>query len=156
MSFLGLFTFHAPFLPWVLLGFSVLLGNSASVDLMGIAVGHLYFFLDDVYPHTRVGRGRRPLRTPAWLFRLLASGLSWRPREPEIARVVQAPPVALRGGITGGTASEASPGRREADRQRAVGRDNWSSTAPRTREDATETATADGGEEADPTAGTRQ
>jgi len=55
MSFLGLFTFRAPFLPWVLLGFSVLLGNSPSVDLMGIAVGHLYFFLDDVYPHTRAG-----------------------------------------------------------------------------------------------------
>ena len=58
-------------LPWVLLGFSVLLGNSPSVDLMGIAVGHLYFFLDDVFPYTRGGRGRRPLRSPAWLLRLL-------------------------------------------------------------------------------------
>ena len=27
MSFLGLFTFTAPYLPWVLLGFSFLLGN---------------------------------------------------------------------------------------------------------------------------------
>ena len=71
MSFLGLFTFRAPFLPWVLLGFSVLLGNSPSVDLMGIAVGHLYFFLDDVYPYTRAGRGRRPLRSPAWLLRVI-------------------------------------------------------------------------------------
>ena len=35
MSFLGLFQFHAPYLPWVLLGFSVLLGNSPAVDLMG-------------------------------------------------------------------------------------------------------------------------
>ena len=70
MSFLGLFTFRAPFLPWVLLGFSVLLGNSPSVDLIGIAVGHLYFFLDDVYPYTRAGKGRRPLRAPFWLLRL--------------------------------------------------------------------------------------
>ena len=61
MSFLGLFTFRAPYLPWVLLGFSVLLGNSPAVDLMGIAGGHLYFFLDDVFPHTRAGRGRRDL-----------------------------------------------------------------------------------------------
>lgn len=67
MSFLGLFAFHAPFLPWVLLGFSVLLGNSPSIDLMGIATGHLYFFLDDVFPHTRGGRGRRPLRSPFWM-----------------------------------------------------------------------------------------
>jgi len=73
MSFLGLFNFRAPFLPWVLLGFSVLLGNSPSVDVMGIAVGHLYFFLDDVFPHTRGGRGCRPLRSPAWLLRLARS-----------------------------------------------------------------------------------
>ena len=64
MSFLGLFTFRAPYLPWVLLWFSVLLGNSPSIDLIGIVVGHLYFFLDDVYPHTRAGRGRHPLRIP--------------------------------------------------------------------------------------------
>ena len=52
--------------------FSVLLGNSPpSVDLMGIGVGHLYFFLDDVLPHTRGGRGRQPLRSPAWLLRLI-------------------------------------------------------------------------------------
>ena len=30
MSFLSLFTFRAPYLPWVLLGFSVLLGNSCA------------------------------------------------------------------------------------------------------------------------------
>jgi len=73
MSFLGLFTFRAPFLPWVLLGFSVMLGNSSSVDLIGIAAGHLYFFLDDVLPTTRGGRGCRPLRSPAWLLRVVSS-----------------------------------------------------------------------------------
>ena len=71
MSFLGLFQFHAPFLPWVLLGFSVLLGNSPSVDLMGIGVGHLYYFFDDVFPLTRGGKGRRPLRCPRRLARLV-------------------------------------------------------------------------------------
>nr|KJB57708.1 hypothetical protein B456_009G177200 [Gossypium raimondii] len=34
MSFLGLFTFTAAYLPWVLLGFSVLVGASAWVDLL--------------------------------------------------------------------------------------------------------------------------
>ena len=57
MSFLGLFPFTAPYLPWVLLAFSVFLGASASVDLIGIAVGHLYFFLDDVYPQVADVRG---------------------------------------------------------------------------------------------------
>merc|ERR1711972_978146 len=41
MNFFGLLTFNAPYLPWVLLGFSLLLGNSVSVDLLGMAVGPL-------------------------------------------------------------------------------------------------------------------
>lgn len=31
----------------------VMLGNSPSVDLMGIGVGHIYFFLEAVLPHTQ-------------------------------------------------------------------------------------------------------
>lgn len=46
----SLYNFQAPYLPWVLLGFSVLLGNAFSVDLIGMAVGHLYYFLEDVFP----------------------------------------------------------------------------------------------------------
>jgi len=36
MNFFGLMNFQAPYLPWVLLGFSLLLGNSIIVDLMGM------------------------------------------------------------------------------------------------------------------------
>lgn len=46
MSFLGLFPFTAPYLPWVLFSFSILLGNSATTDLIGIIVGHMYYFLE--------------------------------------------------------------------------------------------------------------
>lgn len=35
MNFFGLLIFQAPFLPWVLMGFSLLLGNSIIVDLLG-------------------------------------------------------------------------------------------------------------------------
>ena len=35
MNFFGLLNFQAPYLPWVLLGFSLMLGNSVVVDLMG-------------------------------------------------------------------------------------------------------------------------
>ncbi len=43
-SLLALLTFNAPYLPWVLLGFSTLLGHDVSSDLLGIAVGHVYYF----------------------------------------------------------------------------------------------------------------
>jgi len=35
MNFFGLMNFQAPYLPWVLCGFSILLGGSTTVDLMG-------------------------------------------------------------------------------------------------------------------------
>jgi Derlin-2/3 len=50
MSFLGLFSFTAPYLPWVLLVFSSALGSSPTTDLLGVAAGHAFYFLNDVYP----------------------------------------------------------------------------------------------------------
>lgn len=68
MNFFGLMNFQAPFLPWVLLGFSILLGNAVWVDLIGVAVGHTYYFLEDVLPNQR--RGFRLLKTPRFLKQL--------------------------------------------------------------------------------------
>lgn len=62
LSFLGIFNFTAPYLPWVLLAFSVVLGSSPVVDLLGMVAGHAYYFLEDVYPRMT---GRRPLKTPS-------------------------------------------------------------------------------------------
>ena len=41
LNFLGLFNFTAPYLPWVLLAFSVTLRSNAVVDLLGIVAGVL-------------------------------------------------------------------------------------------------------------------
>ena len=41
LSFLGVFTFSAPYLPWVLLGFSIVLRSSPVVDLCGMVAGAL-------------------------------------------------------------------------------------------------------------------
>ena len=65
MNFFGLLTFNAPYLPWVLLGFSLLLGNSVSVDLLGMAVGHCYYFLEDIFPNQP--GGWKILKTPQFL-----------------------------------------------------------------------------------------
>ncbi|XP_075290477.1 derlin-2 isoform X1 [Opisthocomus hoazin] len=65
MNFFGLLNFQAPFLPWVLMGFSLLLGNSIIIDLLGIAVGHIYYFLEDVFPNQP--GGKKLLLTPGIL-----------------------------------------------------------------------------------------
>jgi Derlin-2/3 len=57
MSLLGLFPFNAPYLPWVLLLFSLFIGNPIETDFLGIIVGHIYYFFDQVYPRVAVMRG---------------------------------------------------------------------------------------------------
>jgi hypothetical protein len=71
MSFLGVFEFNAPYLPWVMVGMSLLFSEHLPMqDLVGIALGHVYYFLDDVYPITS-GTGKQYLRAPAILKRLV-------------------------------------------------------------------------------------
>ncbi|KAG5519290.1 hypothetical protein PMAC_001915 [Pneumocystis sp. 'macacae'] len=51
LSFLGLFVFNAPYLPWILLWFSFVLHNTIPKgDLLGMFVGHIYYYLKDVVP----------------------------------------------------------------------------------------------------------
>lgn len=45
LSFLGIVTFTAPYLPWVLLALSTLLRSSAAVDVLGLGAGECFFFL---------------------------------------------------------------------------------------------------------------
>lgn len=84
MSFMGVFNFTAPYLPWVLLAFSVVLGSSPVVDLLGMAAGHIYYFLEDVYPH--MAPGRRLLRTPAIVKALFAEGAAALDLPPAVAQ----------------------------------------------------------------------
>ncbi|KAI5803179.1 Derlin [Geopyxis carbonaria] len=72
LSFLGLFVFSAPYLPWVLLGFSFVLNNHLpKEDLQGIIVGHIYYFFSDIYP--RICNGSRPLDPPEFWRRLFGA-----------------------------------------------------------------------------------
>lgn len=68
MNFFGLLNFQAPYLPYVLLAFSVILGNAIYIDLVGIGAGHVYWFLEDVFPNQP--NGRKLLKTPQFLRNL--------------------------------------------------------------------------------------
>lgn len=92
LSLFGIFTFTAPYLPWVLAGFSMLLGHNPTDDFLGIAAGHAYFYLEDVLP--RISRGMRPLATP-WLLRAAFGEvrLSAAPRAATPAVTVERAPM---------------------------------------------------------------
>eukprot|EP00889_Picochlorum_renovo_P008870 jgi/Picre1/35900/NNA_003358.t1 len=58
LSFLGIFTFGAAYLPWVLMAFSVLIGGSPILDILGMIAGLVLLFGGCVSAHTsREGEG---------------------------------------------------------------------------------------------------
>lgn len=63
------FHLQAPYLPYVLTGFSLALGSPILVDVLGIACGHLYYYLEDVFPNLE--GGFKILHTPQFLKRLI-------------------------------------------------------------------------------------
>ncbi|KAK4953451.1 hypothetical protein LTR66_007364 [Elasticomyces elasticus] len=73
LSFLGLLVFRAPWLPWVLIAFSLVLhGHTPKDEIAGVVVGHIWYFFSDIYPSTH--HGRRPLEPPRWWIRLFERG----------------------------------------------------------------------------------
>jgi len=65
MSFMFGIRFQSAYFPWVLILLRVLLGGTPLMEILGVIVGHIYFFLQDIYPATS---NRRPLlQTPQFL-----------------------------------------------------------------------------------------
>jgi len=70
MSMFGVISFTAPYLPWVMLAFGFLVGNPVDMSIVGILVGHFYYFLEYVYPVVAEIRGwkrKRILEAPRLL-----------------------------------------------------------------------------------------
>lgn len=69
LSFLGLLVFTAPYLPWVLMAFSLVMHGVVPKDeIMGVLIGHVWYFFSDVYPPLH--NGQRPFDPPMWWRRL--------------------------------------------------------------------------------------
>eukprot|EP00656_Telonema_subtile_P009547 TRINITY_DN14498_c0_g1_i1.p1 TRINITY_DN14498_c0_g1~~TRINITY_DN14498_c0_g1_i1.p1 ORF type:complete len:140 (+),score=33.66 TRINITY_DN14498_c0_g1_i1:3-422(+) len=60
--------FYAPYLPWATMAVSVMVGGSIVDELVGLAVGHVCFFLEFVYPRMR---GKKYLKAPGWFVALV-------------------------------------------------------------------------------------
>ncbi|KAF2430349.1 putative ER-associated proteolytic system protein Der1 [Tothia fuscella] len=65
LSFMGLLVFKAPWLPWVLMGFSFAVhGAVPKEEICGAAIGHVWYYFNDIYPPTH--NGQRPMDPPGW------------------------------------------------------------------------------------------
>jgi len=65
--------FKAMYLPWVLFGFNLIIQGSGVMELIGILIGHLYFFLMFKYPQDFGGPSL--LKTPQIFY-------DWFPSQP--------------------------------------------------------------------------
>ncbi len=65
----GLVKIQSFYLPFAFLAISLLLSQSMIPDIVGIVVGHIYYYLHDIYPRVS---GRQILQTPGFLKRWLA------------------------------------------------------------------------------------
>lgn len=90
VNIMGLFTLLGFYLPWVMLGLNVIFGTPLLPDLMGIVVGHLYYFFSSLHPRNG---GQNILKTPLWVHKLVAR---WHIAGPQVYSPVP-PASATRG-----------------------------------------------------------
>jgi len=89
--------FKAVYLPWVLFAFNMVISGGGLYELIGILVGHLYFFLNFQYPQEG---GRQLLTVPSFLYKYFPNqtggfagfGTAPQPRAPTRANGDAAPP----------------------------------------------------------------
>jgi len=78
VSIMGFFRVSGFYLPWAWCAMGVIMGGSPFPDLMGILVGHLYYFSTVLYPRRT---GKDPLRTPGFVHTLAGyAGFAPMPR----------------------------------------------------------------------------
>ncbi|KAH8865368.1 Derlin-1 [Schistosoma japonicum] len=83
--------FKAMYFPWVLVIFNLIVRGSAMMELVGIIVGHLYYFFVFQYPQEYGGQAI--LKTPGFLYRIFPNqrgvtsgfGEAPRARQPTMA-----------------------------------------------------------------------
>lgn len=81
VSIMGLIKIRSFYLPFAFAALEMLMGGDVMPAVGGILAAHLFYWLNDLYPRAT---GSAPLRSPAWLQRLLAGwGIgTYRPSPP--------------------------------------------------------------------------
>ncbi|KAF3950318.1 hypothetical protein CMV_023912 [Castanea mollissima] len=69
ISIYGLVSLKGFYLPYAMLAVDLLLGNPLKPSILGMVVGHLYYFLTVLHP---LAGGKFILKTPLWVHKLVA------------------------------------------------------------------------------------
>jgi len=77
MTFFGLFNFPGAYFPWFLLLIRFLMGGSIFAPLVGIVIGHVYYFLKYIY------KPGQYLKTPRFLYKYFPPAYANRQGPPQ-------------------------------------------------------------------------
>jgi Derlin-2/3 len=70
VQFMGIFNLRAPYLPWFYLVFSFLLDSDFKYDLVGMIVGHFFFFFKDIFPRIKKLNNYQIMKTPNFIKKI--------------------------------------------------------------------------------------
>ena len=70
VQFMGIFNLRAPYLPWFYLIFSFLLDSDFKYDLVGMIVGHFFFFFKDIFPRIKKLNNYQIMKTPNFIKKI--------------------------------------------------------------------------------------
>jgi len=76
----GFVPMKAPYITWFFVLFDILIGKSIAADILGIVLGHAFYFFHDIYPRLPLSKGKQLLKTPAF-FEKMVNKLNIKPNE---------------------------------------------------------------------------
>ncbi|XP_019154784.1 PREDICTED: derlin-1-like [Ipomoea nil] len=127
----GLVQFKGFYLPWYMLGIDMILGNPLKPDMLGIAAGHIYYFLTVLHP---LATGKNYFNTPRWVHKLVAYwGKGFQVNSP------------FRSDPSAGTAFRGRGRRLNGSRSSSSSRDQTTTTSEQAEETPTDSNSNEGG-----------
>jgi hypothetical protein len=64
---MGILALRAPYLPIFYLIFSIILNSDFKEDLIGLLIGHLFYFFKDILPRIKRAKKKQFLKTPNFI-----------------------------------------------------------------------------------------
>lgn len=67
---MGLLPIKAPYLTWFFMLLNIMMGDSIKSDLIGILIGHFYYYMTEILPNLPKFKNLHPFSTPKFMFQL--------------------------------------------------------------------------------------
>jgi len=67
----GFIPMKAPYITWFFVLLDVIMGEPIAYDILGIAIGHLFYFFNDIYPKLPQSQGKKIFKAPKLFTKMI-------------------------------------------------------------------------------------